>query len=101
MKDYFFEKLKATTPEPAKIRIAEEKHQDGSFHYHCYVQYVGLVVEVGPCHFDIDGIHPNIQQLRNPHAWNQYIQKDDDPLEWVVTIVLDTDDEGYDTPEEE
>lgn len=101
MKDYFFDKLQALDPQPAKMRIAEEKHQDGAFHYHMYLQWVGRVVEVDHKFFDIDGLHPNIQQLRNPHAWNQYIQKDDDPLEWVVTIYLDSDDEGYLTPPNE
>lgn len=87
-------------PKPVNVRIAEEKHQDGAYHYHVYISWLGNH-RCDTHFFDWRGVHPNIQILRNPFAWNKYIEKDDDPLEWVMIINLDSDDEGYITPPEE
>lgn len=100
MKDALLAFLVSSDPKPVQVRIAEEKHQDGSYHYHVYIAWLGNH-RVDHRHFDWRGVHPNIQFLRNPRAWNRYIEKDDTPLEWVLTILLDSDDEGYLTPPEE
>lgn len=80
---------------PHHIQVAQEKHQDGSYHYHCYVRWLGGGgIQVPPYFFDFQGIHPSIEQLRNPYAWRQYIAKDDNPLDWIQVIDL-TEDEAY------
>lgn len=100
MKGHLLYFLRTLEPTPVRIRVAEEQHQDGAFHYHVFIQWLGNH-RVDHRHFDWRGVHPNIQFLRNPRAWNRYIEKDDDPLEWVLTIALDSDDEGYLTPPQE
>jgi len=82
------------TRRPTHILVAQEHHQDGSFHYHCYVHWLSGGRRVNADFFDLDGLHPSIEQLRNPHAWRQYIAKDDDPLEWIEVIDLESD-HGY------
>lgn len=94
--------LRMLEPHPVKVMVSQETHQDGSHHYHAMCQWLGAPVRVGPRHFDWNGIHPNIQQLNRPQAWDNYLRKEDEePLEWVLTIALDDDDLGYLTPPEE
>lgn len=94
--------LRWLEPHPVKVMVSKETHQDGSIHFHAMCQWLGRQVEVDHRHFDWNGCHPNIQQLRNPHAWDRYLRKEDqEPLEWVLTIALDDDDLGYITPPEE
>lgn len=81
---------------PHHIQVAQEKHQDGRLHYHCYVRWFGQGIRVPHTFFDYQGIHPSVEQLRNPYAWRKYISKDDDPLDWIQVIDLNTDD-GYDS----
>lgn len=94
--------LRYLEPHPVKVMVSMEHHRDGSVHFHAMCQWLGREVEVDHRHFDYEGCHPNIQQLRNPHAWDRYLRKEDqEPLEWVLTIALDDDDLGYITPPEE
>jgi len=76
---------------PSKIHIARERHADGGIHYHVYVEWFGVHTTVDSRAFDIRGIHPSIEQLRNPYAWQQYISKEEHPFEWVQVIDLDDD----------
>jgi len=96
MKRFFLLKLRALDPEPIRVIVSEENHQDGSKHYHCFCQWLGES-RVDHTFFDFCGMHPNIQQLtKHRQAWINYIKKEDfTPEEWVKVIDLDSDyDEG-------
>lgn len=64
------------------VAVSSETHEDGSFHRHAYVRYSGKVNIVNPRFFDYNGAHCNIQACRNTTAWNNYIRKDGEYLEW-------------------
>jgi len=101
MKDRFGYFLRTLDPPPIAVMVSEETHQDGSFHYHALVRWLGPEQRVDHRFFDYMGIHPNIQQLNDMFAWKTYIEKQDqDPYKWVLTINLDeSDDEGYSSQE--
>lgn len=82
--------------DPHHIIVAEEKHKDGSTHFHCYVQWLAPHSNVDHRYFDIEGMHPNIQQIQDQGLWVGYIQKQDvNPFIWVPIIFMDdSDDEG-------
>lgn len=86
--------------DPHHIIVAEEKHQDGARHFHVYIQWLAPAADVRADYFDIRGMHPNIQQIKNQSDWVNYIQKEDvQPFVWVPILFLDdSDDEGYDSP---
>lgn len=89
-------------PTPSEVMVAEEHHQDGSPHYHCWINYPPSDRRVDSRHWDFEGVHPNIQVVRKEFAVKNYITKEDkDPFRWVQFIDLTLNDEGYLSPEEE
>jgi len=88
--------LSRKDPQPVEVMVSEEHHQDGSLHYHALVQWAMQKKKVGPRYFDYQGVHPNIQVVRNYNAVRTYIQKEDkSAYHWVNFIDLDSDDEGF------
>lgn len=56
--------------------VAQEKHQDGENHLHCYL-YFEKRKSVENCNFfDYGDYHCSIESLRDPNAWWNYITKD-------------------------
>lgn len=59
------------------MQVAEELHKDGSVHYHVLIQWLTPHSPVAANFFDVLGLHPNIQQLKDINAWQKYINKED------------------------
>lgn len=96
-KELVLEQLRTLLPRMTKALIVQERHQDGSLHVHAYVQ--GFQTIIQPNQLDFFGMHPNIEQVKEPWRVKQYLKKDDkDPLKYVMVISLDSDDDGYLTP---
>lgn len=63
--------------ELVKYLIANEKHQDGSDHFHMYLEYSKKIDKKDSRWFDYDGLHPN--DKGNPTSWfavARYCSKD-------------------------
>lgn len=63
------------------MRIAREKHADGTDHFHVAVEFSGTI-RAGARSFDYLGRHPNVQSTRNWNAVKQYLEKDGDFVDW-------------------
>lgn len=59
------------------IAVAEEKHLDGSNHYHVMLDFSKSIDTINPRLFDILDIHPNVQTARNRKDVLGYILKED------------------------
>lgn len=95
IKDFFLVQLLQLEPQPACIVVSEEKHKDGNWHIHCFVQWLGAR-SFPTNYFDFGGIHPNIVMLNHPLKGLNYTRKyDKNYLRWVKCFVLDADDEGF------
>lgn len=57
--------------------VCIEQHKDGTNHIHAYLCLSKCRHFRDPRVFDIDGFHANIQGLRSPKRWVDYIQKED------------------------
>lgn len=88
--------------DPHHIVVAQEHHQDGTLHFHVYIQWLTPHSNVDTSYFDVWGMHPNIQQIRHQDDWVKYIQKEDaSPFIWVpIIFITDSDDEGIDQESE-
>lgn len=69
------------------LRIAREKHEDGTDHFHVAVEFAGTI-RAGLRAFDYGGRHPNVQGTRNWNAVKQYLAKDGDFYDWPATEPL-------------
>lgn len=58
------------------LRICKELHQDGEPHYHVVGKFSGRVQSRNERLFDVEGKHPNIQQIRSIKRALQYVTKD-------------------------
>lgn len=74
-KDQVFEFYKAL--HPSKLIVAEEKHQDGTPHYHIALEFATRYNLRNNREWDIEDRHPNIQACRSWLQWTSYIQKED------------------------
>lgn len=54
-----------------------EKHEDGGNHIHVYVRFTKKINVKSERFFDVDGYHPNIQAMRDPRKWYNYVTKED------------------------
>lgn len=61
---------------PDKLCVAQETHEDGNLHYHCYLYYPSKRNITDPSIYDIDGHHPNMQSCRSPKSVLKYVTKD-------------------------
>jgi len=68
-------------PGVSDLIVAEEKHQDGSTHYHAYVGYAKKTDIKNSRYFDFNGCHPNVQLCKKVQAWKTYVRKDGNFLE--------------------
>ena len=59
------------------LAVAQEKHQDGSFHYHCFLDFSKPFNTFNPRIFDIYEVHPKIESVRNREKALGYILKED------------------------
>lgn len=67
--------------------VAREEHKDGNVHFHAYFSCVeDQLVHVRD--FDICGIHPSVENVRNPFAWKSYIKKCGKFVEYEVILDL-------------
>lgn len=60
----------------SQYMIGEEKHVDGTKHYHIYLKY-SKKRELGFSHFDYLGKHGKLEICRNPKGSYMYISKED------------------------
>lgn len=61
--------------------VGRERHSDGGFHIHAYIEWTDKFDTKNERAFDIDGNHPNIQPSRNSNACKTYVKKDGDYIE--------------------
>nr|QIH45402.1 replication protein [Ludwigia yellow vein virus]QIH45410.1 replication protein [Ludwigia yellow vein virus] len=72
------------------IRVAQEKHSDGTLHLHALIQFKGKAQFRNPRHFDIthpntsSQFHPNFQGAKSSSDVKSYIEKDGDYVDWGV-----------------
>ncbi|ADO40515.1 replicase [Cotton leaf curl Alabad virus] len=72
------------------IRVAQEKHQDGSLHIHALIQFKGKAKFRNPRHFDVTHphtstqFHPNFQGAKSSSDVKTYMEKDGDILDHGV-----------------
>nr|BAS69604.1 replicase protein [Jatropha leaf curl virus] len=70
------------------IRVAQEKHEDGSLHIHALIQFKGKARFRNARHFDLihphssSQFHANIQGARSSSDVKSYIEKDGDYIDW-------------------
>lgn len=85
-KDKVMEALLSLSQTPDKVIVAEEHHQDGSIHYHCYLQRDSKFSTRNERYFDIVGHHPNIKKeyingegkrYSVDEGWIEYLLKED------------------------
>nr|QBO66564.1 replication associated protein [Duranta leaf curl virus] len=70
------------------IRVSQEKHEDGSLHFHALIQFKGKFQFRNNRHFDLTHpntstqFHPNIQGAKSSSDVKSYIEKDGDYIDW-------------------
>lgn len=81
--DDFLVSFKALAPFPSCTSwlVAQEHHQDGGLHYHCFLQFPTDYRTRNTGCFDIQGwggqiYHPNFQTIRDIKAWIDYCKKE-------------------------
>jgi len=74
-----------------RLLVAEELHQDGNTHFHCYVGFEKRISFRNPDKFDFDGCHPNIQAARSVHRVVAYCTKDGNYLAKNVDVKIKSD----------
>jgi len=63
----------------AECLIGREMHEDGGIHFHAYVEFHDKFRSRKMTVFDVDGFHPNIQNvLKTPWLVYDYVMKDGD-----------------------
>lgn len=64
--------------------VAREKHEDGSFHNHLYVEFKKPFESRDKRCFDLEGRHPNIEKIKL-HPWKtvDYVKKDGEWVEYL------------------
>ena len=66
-----------------KVLVAQESHENGGTHFHCYVEFQRKPNIRQANYFDFQGNHPNIQTVRSKNDVIRYCTKEDiDPLVW-------------------
>lgn len=65
-----------------KAVVAQEKHQDGSYHLHLYLVFDEIFDCKNERRFDVRSpggtvFHPNVQKTQNREAWKNYCLKED------------------------
>ena len=63
------------------VAVCEEKHKDGSSHFHCFVDFSKKVIINEPREFDFLGIHPHISAVVNREKALCYMMKEDRKIE--------------------
>lgn len=63
------------------VVVCQEEHRCGTPHFHAAVEFEHRI-RFKVRSFDLHGRHPNIQPAKNWIAWNRYIRKDGNFVEW-------------------
>lgn len=58
------------------LLVAQEDHQNGGYHFHCYIKLSDRFETRSVRFFDFRGKHPNIEPVRSPKACEKYVTKD-------------------------
>jgi len=69
------------------ILVAQELHQDGNTHFHCYVSFHSKPNIRNERHFDFNGFHPNIAIRPKKRAIEYATKEDKEPkanFEWQI-----------------
>lgn len=64
------------------VIVCHELHQNGESHRHAYLQFAKRPNFLNERVFDYTDCHPNIQQTKNPAAWQNYCRMEGNFLEW-------------------
>jgi hypothetical protein len=79
--------------------VCEEKHENGTRHYHALVNYVEKLDTTNERFFDLCTVHPNI--LNPGKGWREYVLKQGDWISnyygkcpWHTALKLDTPEEA-------
>lgn len=86
---------------PSKYVIAEELHESGKRHYHCYFHFDIKIDTILPSFFDRFTVHPNIISKPGP-GWISYCKKDKhyitniDEGNFKTAMSLDNPDQAID-----
>ena len=65
------------TLRPQKYLVCEEMYDSGQPHFHAILVYPRRKQITSPDYYDFEGIHPNIQTMRNMKAALKYVYKQD------------------------
>ena len=66
---------------PVSYLVSEQAYLSGEPHFHVILEYDKRKQVISPGYFDYQGVHPNIQTMRNMKAALQYVHKQDlEPL---------------------
>nr|AIT39772.1 replication-associated protein [Switchgrass mosaic-associated virus] len=63
------------TLSPKYVLCTRERHADGSFHLHAFVQLGYNLITANPHHFDYKQYHPNVQPVRSSKSVRDYCLK--------------------------
>lgn len=69
-----------------KVVVAREKHESGEPHLHAYLKFEKKKDIRKPTYFDFKGYHGNYQTAKCPAAVIKYVKKDEDFLEFNISI---------------
>ena len=65
---------------PDRYAIGREKHENGKYHFHVYLEWDKKIDIKNERAFDIKGVHPNIIVPKMNKAWRKYCTKEKDVL---------------------
>lgn len=77
-RDRVLARLSELWGKPSSYAVAQEKHEDGGFHIHAYLDWGTRREITAASFFDVDGHHPNIQTARSAKLVQQYVLKHDE-----------------------
>lgn len=60
------------------VLVAQEQHEDGGTHFHCYIEFERKINITNERLFDFQNLHPNIQSVRSKKNVIKYCTKDDE-----------------------
>ncbi|UYD39131.1 MAG: replication associated protein [Wigfec virus K19_600] len=79
VKEQLLERFSKDLKNVEKWIVAREKHQDGNFHLHCFINLADEFRSKKPANWlDIEGHHPNIEMVRSYKKCLAYVIKDND-----------------------
>lgn len=87
---YIFTELKSKYLDKlAYLAVSPESHKDGEPHFHCHLQF-SKKFKCNERSFDIGDYHPSIERIKDSKNWNDYIRKENPPVEFGTFSILKT-----------